>query len=57
MPKYRFTRYFDNEVMRKRPYLRKEWCIRVVESLELEHRWIGSRFFDNVSDVMQQILV
>lgn len=28
---YTFTAYFENEVMRKRPYLRKEWCIRVVE--------------------------
>jgi hypothetical protein len=29
---YRFTPYFENEVMRKRPYLTKEMCIRVVES-------------------------
>jgi len=28
---YRFTRYFENEVMRKRPYLKREWCIAVVE--------------------------
>lgn len=27
---YRFTRYFESEVVRKRPYIRKEWCIRVV---------------------------
>ena len=31
MKKYRFTDYFENEVLRKRPYLQKEWCIRVVE--------------------------
>ena len=31
MPEYRFTDYFENEVLRKRPYLKKEWCIRVVE--------------------------
>ena len=31
MTEYRFTDYFINEVLRKRPYLRKEWCIRVVE--------------------------
>ena len=29
---YRFTEYFENEVLRKRPYLKKEWCIRIIES-------------------------
>jgi hypothetical protein len=24
---YKFTNYFENEVLRKRPYLKKEWCI------------------------------
>ena len=28
---YRFTDYFENEVLRKRPYLEKAWCIRVIE--------------------------
>jgi len=32
MKTYRFTSYFENEVLRKRPYLKKEWCIRVVET-------------------------
>jgi len=27
---YRFTDYFEKEVLRKRPYLQKEWCIRVL---------------------------
>lgn len=31
MEAYRFTDYFENEVLRKRPYLKKEWCIRAVE--------------------------
>jgi hypothetical protein len=31
MAKYRFTEYFEKEVLRRRPYLRKEWCIRIVE--------------------------
>lgn len=31
MAKYRFTDYFEKEVLRKRPYLEKEWCIRVIE--------------------------
>jgi len=32
MKKYDFIEYFENEVLRKRTYLKKEWCIRVVES-------------------------
>jgi hypothetical protein len=28
---YGFTEYFEKEVLRKRPYLKKEWCIRVIE--------------------------
>ena len=31
MTEYRFTNYFEDEVLRKRPYLKKEWCIRAVE--------------------------
>jgi len=29
---YKFTAYFENEVLRKRPYLLKEWCIFVIEN-------------------------
>jgi len=32
MSRYSFTRYFENEVLRKRPYLKKDWCIRVLEN-------------------------
>jgi hypothetical protein len=32
MPEYKFTAYFENEVLRKRSYLKKEWCINVVEN-------------------------
>ena len=31
MADFRFTDYFETEVLRKRPYLRKEWCIYVIE--------------------------
>jgi hypothetical protein len=31
MADYHFTEYFEREVLRKRPYLRREWCIHVVE--------------------------
>jgi hypothetical protein len=32
MPEYQFTPYFENEVLRKRPYLTKEMCARVIDS-------------------------
>ena len=31
MAAYAFTEYFEAEVLRKRPYLKKEWCVAVVE--------------------------
>lgn len=31
MARYQYTAYFENHVLRKRPYLRKEWCEYVVE--------------------------
>ncbi|MGH8657758.1 MAG: hypothetical protein ACREV4_04550 [Gammaproteobacteria bacterium] len=31
MTAYRFTEYFEHEVLRKRSYLNKERCIRVVD--------------------------
>ena len=31
MAAYQFTEYFENKVLQKRPYLKKEWCIRVVD--------------------------
>lgn len=32
MTDYKFTDYFEKEVLRKRSYLKKEWCIQVVEN-------------------------
>lgn len=32
MNAFAFTDYFEREVLRKRPYLLREWCIRVVEN-------------------------
>ena len=32
MAEYKYTEYFEKEVLRKRPYLKKEWCIYVVEN-------------------------
>jgi len=27
---FHFTKYFETVVLRKRPYLKKEWCVAVV---------------------------
>ena len=32
MTQYQFTEYFEKEVLQKRPYLKKEWCIYVIEN-------------------------
>ena len=32
MDDFRFTEYFEKEVIRKRPYLEKEWCIEVINN-------------------------
>jgi hypothetical protein len=32
MTTYQFTKYFEREVLRKRPYLEKAWCIYVIEN-------------------------
>jgi hypothetical protein len=32
MPAYKYTAYFENEVLRKRPYIKREWCIQVIEN-------------------------
>jgi hypothetical protein len=31
MKTYTFTQYFEQIVLKKRSYLKKEWCIRVIE--------------------------
>ena len=32
MAEYKFTDYFEQQVLRKRPYLKKEWCIYTIEN-------------------------
>ena len=44
MKKYKFTDYFENEVLRKRSYLKKEWCIRVLESATKIERQENNRY-------------
>ena len=44
MSEYRFTDYFEREVLRKRPYLRREWCIAVLENPIRSEPQEGNRF-------------
>lgn len=32
MTEYLYTEYFQTAVLRKRPYLKKEWCVEVIEN-------------------------
>jgi hypothetical protein len=32
MSRYSFTEYFEMKVLPRRPYLRREWCIYVIEN-------------------------
>jgi hypothetical protein len=42
--KYKFTTYFENEVLRKRPYIKKVWCIQIVEAPEKVERQDQNRY-------------
>ena len=44
MSKYNYTEYFENEVLRKRPYLKKKWCIQVIENPIKVERQEHNRF-------------
>jgi len=44
MLEYKYTEYFEKEVLRKRPYLRKEWCIQVIENPIKVERQEHNRF-------------
>ena len=57
MKKYKFTEYFEKEVLRKRPYIKKEWCIRIIENplkveQQGENRW---RFWGIVEEFNNKI--
>ena len=44
MAPYKFTEYFESEVLRKRPYLRREWCIAVLRNPERVERQEANRY-------------
>jgi hypothetical protein len=58
MRKYGYTDYFENEVLRKRSYLKKEWCVRVIENPirveKQEHNRF--RFWGEVEELEGRIL-
>lgn len=58
MKEYKFTPYFENEVLRKRPYLKKEWCIRVVEHSMKSERQENNRirFWGKVPELGHRVL-
>jgi hypothetical protein len=41
---YKFTDYFEKDVLRKRPYLKKEWCIHVLKNPLRVERQEENRF-------------
>ena len=56
--KYKYTSYFENEVLRKRPYLKKEWCIKVIENpLKVERQENNRfRFWGRIEELEDKIL-
>lgn len=44
MKNYTYTKHFEDQILRKRPYLKKEWCIRVIENHEKTERQDNNRF-------------
>jgi len=58
MSEYKYTEYFENEVLRKRPYLKKEWCIQVLENpIKVERQEHNRfRFWGEVKELRGRIL-
>ncbi len=61
MGDYKFTEYFEKEVLRKRPYLKKEWCIKVIKNpIKMEpqeyNRYRFWRFIDELEDHVLRVV-
>jgi hypothetical protein len=58
MVTYAFTQYFENEVLRKRAYLKKEWCVRVLEHpLKVEPQEFNRyRFWGRIDELEGRVL-
>lgn len=44
MGDYKYTKYFENEVLRKRPYIKKQWCIETIEHPDKIEQQEDNRF-------------
>ncbi len=44
MDPYRFTTYFEKLVLRKRPYLKREWCVYAIENAVRSEPQDGNRW-------------
>ncbi len=55
---YKSTEYFEKEVLRKRPYLKKEWCARIIEKpIRGEpHEYNRFRFWGVIPELERRIL-
>ena len=58
MKNYKFTDYFENEVLRKRPYIKKEWCIEVISNpIKVEKQEKNRyRFFGYINELGSRAL-
>jgi hypothetical protein len=54
---YKYTDYFIKEVLRKRPYINKQWCIDVIENpIKMEKQGNDRyRFWGRVSQLDDRI--
>jgi len=58
MTPYGLAVYFRNEVLRKRPYLKKEWCIRVLAN-PIRSEWQEKnryRFWGRIEELEGRVL-
>ena len=55
---FKFTNYFEKEVLRKRSYIKKEWCIRIVMNpLKVEKQEKNRyKFWGSVPELGNKIL-
>jgi len=58
MDDFRYTEYFEKEVLRKRPYLKKEWCVQVIKNpLKVEPQEHNRfRFWGSIDELEGRIL-
>jgi hypothetical protein len=58
VPRYSFTAYFEQKVLSRRPYLRREWCIRAIEDpIRVEHEEDNRfRFWSDVPEMPGRFL-